>query len=225
MKDVVTKPMSANLRWSLSEAINAIPITGWEFIILFGMEEVVPVRKGVINFRIKNTYYYYTIYNADLLEKLNFNSVRIRFDPSDLSQVHLFSVEDDDYLETIKPSPRAFRTKYKRSRESRDALQIHAGGIKGIEHTARQKLDKYKKVVHDVKSKKVPIELVNPVTDPKEVIDQANLDYFMNTVDTVKILDNKKGKKSKNKKSHSKKDDKKARAAAEKYKFLKKSKV
>jgi hypothetical protein len=218
MRDVVSPPISPNLKWALSEPKNAIPITGWEFIMLFGLEKVVPVRKGVINFRIKNHYYYYSIYETELLEKLNFTSVRIRFDASDLSQVHLFCVDDDDYLETIKPSPRTERTKYRRSKDSRDGLKIHHDAIKKIEANTRQKLDRYQKIVSDVHNKHLPIEIINTATDSKEVIDQAELNYFNETLGTVRILEE--TKKQKQRKEVVVANSRKAKTAGEKYKFL-----
>jgi hypothetical protein len=219
MKDIAELPISPTLKWALSDPKNAIPITGWEFIILFGFEKIVPVRKGVINFRIKNRYYYYSIYETELLEKLNFTSVRIRFDASDLSQIHLFSVDDDDYLETIKPSPRADRTKYRRSKDSRNGLKTHHDAIKKIEANTREKLDRYKKIVSDVHSKHLPIEIINPATDSKEVIDQAELNYFNETLGTVRILEETRKQKER-KGIAGAANGRKAKSAGEKYKFL-----
>lgn len=220
MRDKVLPPISPNVKWGLSSPTNEIRINNWEFLILFGQELVVPVKKGVINFRIKNHFYYYSIYEPELLDELNFTSVRIRFDGGDLSKVHLFSVEEDEYLETINPSLRADRTKYKRSIQSRNALNLHHDKLKKIKESTKAKLNKYKEIVEKNKMTEIPIELINRATDDKEVIDQAELDYWNETMDTSRILEETDKQKLTKKQVKEKVKEKRAKSAGDKYNYL-----
>ena len=214
MKDEITAPISPNTRWGLSEPRNVVHLKNWEFLLLFGQVAEVTVQKGVLNFQINKKLFYYTMYKTEMLHNINFQKVRVRFDPADLTHVHLFTM-DDEYLETIKPSLRAHRNEAGVTADERENIYEHAENVKTITMETMEDLEYYNKVVSEVEND-IPVEALDILVDSKETVDQSHLSYYMGITEEVSI---KTAKDSKKKKSLTKKTEQNndALEAAKKY--------
>lgn len=206
--------LSAQVKWNRSTPDNAVKINPVDFILLFGEVKKPTVQKGVISFTVDADHlvegqpadYSYSIYRKDILEKVNFEKVLVRFDLSDMSKAYLFFAKDDEFISTIYPSPSGEKATFAQTDEGRQNLKIHSDQKEVLMDGIKAELEHYKGVYDRYQESIVPPEMLSP-HDDKDLIDKANRDYFMRTAEGVskatQIKHEKKKKKGKDRTANS----------------------
>jgi|GEM_PF-5522214 hypothetical protein len=188
----IDNKMSAQVRWNKSDALNAVKVSPEEFIILFGETKEETVQKGIITFKdeVTGITYDFSVYTLELLEKVNFKKIIIRYDPADMKLAYLFSI-NNEFLSTIIPTPSGEKTKFNQSEEGEKNLQFHCTEKARLIKDIETQLAHYKKMREAHEESKIPIELVSGY-DEKDIMDEANRTYFDSTTKRVELETEKK---------------------------------
>ncbi len=196
---------SAQMRWNRSTPKNAVKVSPIDFIKIFGDVKNPTVQKGVITFSHqigdnRPQDYSYSIYKEEILLKVNFKKVIVRYDTSDMSVAYLFST-DDEFLSTIEPTPNGEVTTFNQTEKGKENLKKHFVEKKKLVNGIEEKLDYYRKIREGHSKSKIPIEVLS-CRDNKDTMDEANLKYFQETCNNVAQLTEAKRKASKNRKNY-----------------------
>jgi hypothetical protein len=195
------------MKWDRSTPDNAAKVGSVDFIRLFGEKKEPTVQKGIVTFTTgaedggaQSHEYSYSIYTKELLYKVNFQKVIVRFDPSDMSRTYLFSLADDKFLSTIYPSPTGEKATFAQTPHGKQNLQSHCDKKKELMDGIEQDLEHFKSVFKKHEDAKIPPEVVSP-HDDKDLMDKSNLDYFLEATNSVDRITEAKREKKRNGKS------------------------
>ena len=184
--------LSGRMKWNRSTPVNAVKVGAVEFIRLFGEIKTPTVQKGVISFTLsaeqlvegRSPDYSYSIYRKDILEKVNFGEVLVRFDLSDMSKAYLYFVKDDEFISTIYPTPSGEKAAFAQTDEGKQNLKSHCDQKDALMDGIKAELEHYKGVYDKYQESKIPPEVLSP-HDDKDLMDKVNHDYFMRTAEDV----------------------------------------
>lgn len=198
--------------WNRSIPMNAVKIGKIKFILLFGIVKRPTVQKGIITFTHeidanRSEEYRFSIYRKKLLDRINFEEVVVRYDPSDLHRAYLFT-KDNEFISTLRPSPSGEKTTFNQTEEGKKNLASHHRQKNKLREDITNELNESKNLVDEFEESIVPEEVVSP-HDGKDIMDAANLEYFTRTVDEVDRVTEARRKRSK---SQNKKRDRSPKA-------------
>lgn len=119
---------------------NARKIETSQLVQWFWNAREVTVQRGMVKLTVRNVEYLYGIFDHALKIKLNTEKVRVRFDETDLSRVHLFDAESDEYITECRQTVRTHIAEANRSENDVEAAIKQHSHIEGfgryVERTA-----------------------------------------------------------------------------------------
>ncbi|MDP4210469.1 MAG: Mu transposase C-terminal domain-containing protein [Bacteroidota bacterium] len=103
--------------------IDPIPLETIKFCLLFWPYKELKVSHGEVSFEFKKIAYIYQIYDEELLYRLHGTSVKVSYNPKDMSKVLIFDLKNDLYLTTLERYKLIPKAKIERS--STDNEEFH----------------------------------------------------------------------------------------------------
>ena len=198
---------SPNNKWHSVLPKNAVHINATQYVQLFGNNNLIKVKKGVIKFKPigkdgrgdDHPVYKFTIYQSDIFLKFNNKKVIIRYDFDDMSKAYLFT-QQEEFIAMVDPSPVVRKNLLGQTSKDKLNLRIHKEGKHKLITDLNDRLEVLKEIESQFESRKVPIEVLTHYDD-KDAADVAHRDYFLEMtrqaeIATLKKRDIKKTKES-----------------------------
>lgn len=122
-----------------------IPASSADIIKIFcNIERVIKIRRSIIKLEHNNDKYFYTLYNPDIILKVNGTAVLVRATTLDLSKIYIFDAKSDVFLGVVEETLEVFGDAQSMKEHPKDkyAIMRHGKKIKQIESEFEARLKK-----------------------------------------------------------------------------------
>ncbi len=111
----------------------SVKINFIKYCCLFGLTKEVTVNMGCVKITHLLKTYSYNIYEEEILLRINYTKIRVRFLPTNLKKILVFDLNNDEYIATLKLYVKISKAKIDRDKESNIRLNDHIHRTKEIQ--------------------------------------------------------------------------------------------
>ena len=156
-------------------------LTSIDIVQMFWLQKKVKVSRGKIKIEVQKNTYHYDVYDYNSLDKINGQTVTVRYEKEDLSKIHVFDAESDEYICECKQNVPVHAAQCEQTQEDKERIIKKSSHYKGYLNHIQKKGKQLAKEAKQINGNKEP-EFINPLSFAKEDINNAEsramLEYF-----------------------------------------------
>lgn len=177
--DLDTDSNTPNTLYKASPKPHVKPVTSVDIALLFWKKTAIKVSRGMILLTYRKVEYHFEIYDYDLKLKYQGKKLTVRYEESDLSSIHLFEPETNDYICECRAIYKPSVDQVSQTEKDKKAIIASTAKAKSYDKHIDKRIDESLQKAMDVVGKK--LEDWQP-TDP------LSLDKFnVNSLETQQM--------------------------------------